>query len=99
MFTVCLNNVRLSLLIFAFTHHHATHSFVLSKKFSHYDPHVLISSNYSPSSKVGFLGYSKGVLIILHIISSMFDIKVYSIIISKVFGVTIDVNFLFAIIN
>jgi hypothetical protein len=29
----------------------------------------------------------------------MFDIKVYSIIISKVFGVTIDVNFLFAIIN
>jgi hypothetical protein len=49
-------------------------------------------------SKVGFLGYSKGVFIILHILFSMFEIKVYSIIISKVFGVTIVVNFFFAIV-
>ncbi len=45
---------------------------------------------------MGSLGYSKGVFIISHILSSMFEIKVYSIIISKVFGVTIVTNFLFA---
>jgi len=100
MFTVCLSNIRLSLLIFAFTHCHAAHSFVLSICFFHFDPHVLISSNYlRGSSKVGSLRYSKGVFIILHILSSMLEIKVYSIIVSKVFGVTIVVNFIFAIVK
>jgi hypothetical protein len=94
MFIVCLSNVRLSLSIFAFTLHHAAHSFVLSICFFHFDPHILISNNYlSESSRVGSLGYSKGGFIISHILSNMFKIKVYSIIISKVFGLTIGVKF------
>jgi hypothetical protein len=47
---------------------------------------------------VGSLGYSKDVFIISHILSNMLEIKVYSIIVSKVFDVTIIVNFLFAIV-
>jgi hypothetical protein len=35
----------------------------------------------------------------LHILSSMLEIKVYLIIVSKVFGVTIAINFLFAIVK
>jgi hypothetical protein len=41
---------------------------------------------------VGSLGYSKGVLIISHILFNMLKIKMYSIIVSKVFGVTTVVN-------
>ncbi len=90
MFIVYLSNVRLSLSIFAFAHRHASHSFVLSICFFHSVPHVLISSNCLRGfNKVGFLGYSKGVFIILHILFSMLKIKVYLIIASKVFGVTI----------
>jgi len=48
---------------------------------------------------VGSLGNSKGIFIISHILSSMLEIKVYSIVISKVFGVTITINFLFAIVK
>jgi hypothetical protein len=48
---------------------------------------------------VGSLGNSKGVFIILHILSNMLEIKVYSIIVSKVFGVTIAVNFFCAIVK
>ncbi len=94
MFIICLNNVRFSLSIFAFIHHHVAYSF-----FVHFDPHVMISSNYlKGSSRVGSLGYSKDVFIISHILSNMLEIKVYSIIVSKVFDVTIIVNFLFAIV-
>ncbi len=100
MFTICLSNVRFSLSIFAFTHCHDAHSFVLSIWFFHSNPHVLISNNYLKGfSRVGSLGYSKGVFIILHILSNMLEIKVYSIVVSKVFGVTIVVNFLFAIVK
>ncbi len=91
--TICLSNVRLSLLIFTFTYRHATHSFVLLIFCFQFDPHVLISSNcLKGSSRVGSFGYSKGVFIIFHILFIMLEIKVYSIIVSKVFGVTIVVN-------
>ncbi len=63
-------------------------------------PHVLISNKFfRGSSKVESLGYSKGFVIISHILSSVLEINVYSIIVSKVFGVTILVNFHFAIAN
>ncbi len=94
------SNVRFYLSIFTFAHHHAAHSFVLSICFSHSNPHVLISSNYLRRfSRVGSLGYSKAIFIISHILFSMLEIKVYSIIVSKVFGMTIVVNFLFAIVK
>jgi len=48
---------------------------------------------------VGFLEYSKGFFVNSHILSNMLEMKVYSIIVSKVFGVTIVVNFLFAILK
>jgi hypothetical protein len=48
---------------------------------------------------VGSLGNSKGIFIISHILFSMLEIKVYSIIISKVFGVTITIIFFFAIVK
>jgi len=41
----------------------------------------------------------KAFFIILHILFHMLEIKVYSIIVSKVFGVTIAINFLFAIVK
>jgi hypothetical protein len=48
---------------------------------------------------VGSFGNSKGVFIILHIPSSILEITEYSIIVSKVFGVTIAINFLFATVK
>jgi hypothetical protein len=48
---------------------------------------------------VSSFGYSKGFFVISHIISSMLEINVYSIIDSKVFGVTIGVNFLLALVK
>ncbi len=79
MFTICLSNLRFSLSIFSFAHCHVAHSFVLSICFFHFNPHVLISSNYlKGSKKVGSLGYSKGIFIILHNLSNMLEIKVYS---------------------
>ncbi len=48
---------------------------------------------------MGSLGNSKGIFIISHILSSMIEIKVYSIIVSKVFGVTIVVNVFFTIVK
>jgi len=66
----------------------------------HFVPHVLISSKFLTGfTQVGSLGYSKGFVVILHILSSMFEFNVYSIIVSKVFSVTILVNFLFAIVK
>ncbi len=50
-------------------------------------------------TQVGSIGYSKAFVVILHILSSMLEINVYSIIVSKVFGVTIPVNFPFAIVK
>ncbi len=100
MFIVSLNNVRLSLSIFAFTHHHPAHSVVLLIFLFHFVPHILISSKFfRGSSKVGSLGYSKGFVVISHILSSMLKINVYSIIFSKMFGVTIPVKFHFAIVK
>ncbi len=107
IFHIFLQNVynlfeqcKIFLSIFAFAHHHAAHSFVLSICFSHFNPHVLIFSNYLRGfSRVGSFEYSKGVFIISHILFSMFEIKVYLIIVSKVFGVTIAVNFLFTIVK
>jgi hypothetical protein len=49
------------------------------------------------SSLVLFLGYSNGFFVFFQILSSMLEIIVYSIIDSKVFGVIICDNFLFAI--
>ncbi len=48
---------------------------------------------------MSFFGYSKGFFVISHILSRTLEINVYSIIASKVFGVTIGVNFLFAIVK
>jgi hypothetical protein len=48
---------------------------------------------------VSSFGYSKGLFIISHIISSMLEINVYTIIDSKVFSVTIGVNFLLALVK
>ncbi len=48
---------------------------------------------------MSFLGHSKGFYVISHILSCMLEIIVYSIIGSKVFGVIIGVNFLFAIVK
>jgi hypothetical protein len=94
VFIVCLINAKLYLFIFAFTRDHDAHSFVLSIFLFHYVLHVMISSNYLKGfSKVGWsLRYSKGVFIISHILFSMIEIKVYSIIVSKVFGVTIVIK-------
>jgi len=101
MFTVCLNNARFSLFIFAFTHCDATHSFVLSIfALFQYVIHVMIFYKCQLTiSWVSFLGYSKGFIVISHILFSMFEINVYSIIDSKVFGVTIGVNFFLPIVK
>jgi hypothetical protein len=100
VFTFFLNNVRLSLSIFTFAHHHAAHSIVLSIYFFHFVPHVLISSKFLRGfNKVGSLGYSKGFVVISHILSNMIEINVYTIIVSKVFSVTILVNFYFSIVK
>jgi hypothetical protein len=49
---------------------------------------------------VGFLGYSKGFFVNPHILFRyMLEIKVHLIIVSKVFGVNITVNFIFAIVK
>jgi hypothetical protein len=45
------------------------------------------------------LGYSQGFVVISHILSSMLEINVYSIIDSNVFGVEIGGNFPFAIVK
>jgi len=76
VFHIVLRNVyslfeqcKIFLSIFTSTHCHVTHSFVLLIFFFHFDPHVLISSNFLRGfSRVGFLGYSKGVFIISLII-------------------------------
>ncbi len=47
---------------------------------------------------VSYFGYSNNFFGISQILSSMFDINVYSIIVSKVFGATVGDNFLFAIV-
>jgi hypothetical protein len=100
MLIVVFSNARLSLSIFTFAHRHDAHSIVLSICLFHYVPHVLISSKlFRGLSKVGSLGYSKGFDVILHILSSMFEINVYLIIVFKVFGVTILVIFCFAIVK
>ncbi len=84
MFTISLNNVRLSLSIFALVHPHAAHLVVLSICLFHFVPHILISSKFfRGSSKVGSLGYSKGFVVILHILSNLLEINVYSIIVLK----------------
>ncbi len=44
-------------------------------------------------------GYSQGFVVISHILSSILEINVYSIIDSKVFGVKIGVNFPLAIVK
>jgi hypothetical protein len=65
----------------------------------HYNPHVLILSKcLNGFNLVLSLGYSNNFFIILQILSSMLEIKVYSIIDSKVFSVTIGDNFLFTIV-
>ncbi len=51
------------------------------------------------SSKVGSLGYSKDFVVISHILFNMLEINVDSIIVSKVFGVTIIINFYFFIVK
>ncbi len=45
------------------------------------------------------LGYSQGLVVISHILSSMLEINVYSIIDSNAFGVKIGGNFPFATIK
>ncbi len=86
--------------IFAFAHHHAAHSIILLIFIYYFVPRVLIFSKFfRGSNKVGFLGYSKGFIVISHILFNMLEINVYLIIVSKVFGVTIFLNFCFAIVK
>ncbi len=95
MCALCFINVILSLSIFALAHCHVDYSIVLSITLFHFVPHVLISSKcWRGSSLVSSLGYFNGFFVISQILSSMFDNNVYSIIDSKVFGVTFGVNFL-----
>ncbi len=97
VFTFFLSNVRLSLSIFTFAHHHVA---LWSIYFFHFVPHVLIFSKFlRGSNKVGTLGYSKGFVVISHILFYMLEINVYTIIVSKVFSVTIFVNFHFSIVK
>ncbi len=75
-----------------------THSIVLSITFFHFVPHVLISNKCLKGSNLVLpLGYSNSFFVISQIFSSMVEINVYSIIDSKVFGVAVGDNFLFAI--
>ncbi len=84
MFIISLNNVRFSLSIFAFVHHHAAHLVVLSICLFHFVPHILTSSKFFRGfSTIGSLGYSKAFVVILHILSNLLEINVYSIIVSK----------------
>jgi len=72
----------------------------LSITLFHFVPHVLILKKcWRGSSLVSSFGYSKGVFVISQILSSMLEFSVYSIIDSKVFGVTFGVNFLFPIVE
>ncbi len=88
-----------SLFIFTFSHHHATHSFVLSITLFHFVPHVLISNN-AGGGPVWYhlLDIPMVFFVISQILSNMFNINMYSIIVSNVFGVTISDNYLFAIV-
>ncbi len=100
MCTVYLSNEIFSLFIFALAHHHVVHSFVLSITLFHYVPHVLILSKcWRGSSLVSSLWYSNFFFFISQNSISMLEINVYSIIDSKVFGVTFNVNFLFSIVK
>ncbi len=99
MFTVCLNMEILSLSTFAFADRHVTHSSILSIILFYYVPYVLISSKCQKgSSLVSSLGYSNDFFVISQNLSSMLDINVYSIIVSKVLGAIVGNNFLFAIV-
>jgi len=48
---------------------------------------------------MSFLGYSQGFVVISHILSSMLEINLYSVIDSNVLGVKISGNFLLAIVK
>ncbi len=66
----------------------------------HFVPHVLILSKCQRGfNLLSSLGYSNKFFVILQILSSMFEIDVFSIIDSKVFGVTFGVNFLLPIVE
>ncbi len=100
MFTICFSNARIFLFIFAFVHHQATHSFVLSIVLFHFVPHVLIYNKcWKMSNWVSSFGYSQGFVVISHILSNMRKIIVYAIIDSNVFGVKINGNFPLAIVK
>jgi hypothetical protein len=96
----CFINAIFSLSIFELAHRHANHSIILSITLFHYVPHVLISSKCRKGfSLVWSFGYSNDFFVISWTLPSMFDINVYSIINSKMFGVTFGVNFLLSIIE
>jgi len=100
MFTISLSNAKLSLFILAFAHHHVAYSFVLSIALFHFVPHVLISNKcWRGTNWMSSLRYFQGFVVISHIVSNILEIKIYSIIDSKVFGVKTGVNFLLAIIE
>ncbi len=100
MCTIYLNNERLSLSSVALAHRNAAHSFVLSITLFHFVPHVLISNKCQKGfSLVSFLGYSNSFFIISQILFSIFEINLYLIIDSKMFGVTFGVNFYFPIVK
>jgi hypothetical protein len=93
-------NVRFSLSIFTLPHCHATHSIVLLITIFHYVPHILILNKCRRgSSLVSSLRYSNDFFTISQILSNMLEINVYSIINSKMFGVTFGVNFLLSIVE
>ncbi len=90
VFHIVLRNVyslfeqcKIFLSIFTSPHCHVAHSFVLLIFFFHFDPHVLISNNFLRGfSRVGFLGYSKGVFII----SLIIYINLVSLSVTEVLG-------------
>ncbi len=94
MCIVYLNNANFSLSIFGLTHLHVAHSFVLLITLFNYVPHVLISRKCQKGSSLISL-CSNDFFVISQILSNIFEINVYLIIDSKVFGV----NFLLPIIK
>jgi hypothetical protein len=59
---------------------------------------MVSSKCWKGANLVSSLGYSNDFFVISQILFNMLEINIYSIIDSKVFGVKIGVNFLFAIV-
>jgi hypothetical protein len=100
MFIICLNNARF-FFVYLGIHPSPCRPFIYFVNCPfHFVPHVLIFNKCQRgTNQVSSFGYSKVSFVISHILSSMLEINVYSIIDLKVFGVRIGVNFLLTIVE